>query len=238
MALFEERYWGSAYPGDLRTLSDTSKLHYLSAVLSNAVKLERGSVWIKTHDAKEMQGISLQPQSLTKAAAYVVRDPRDVAPSFAAYKGCSIDEAIEQMNKEHYLTKRGSHGYQFGWEYLSTWSGHVKSWIVGHPNTMVVKYEDLHQDAACILGTLADLFEAKGVVSVEQAVEMCEFAKMQKQEQENGFPEGEQKSGLFFRSGKVGGYKDVLTDEQIERIESDHGEVMKLLGYEIGVQCG
>lgn len=238
--LFEERYWGSAYPGDLRTLSDMSKLHYLSAVLCNAVKLERGDVWVKTHDSRTMQGISLQPQSLTKASVYVVRDPRDVAPSYAAYKNCTIDEAIDHMSKEHYLTKRSSHGYQFAWEYLNTWSGHVKSWMGEkcHQNTMIVKYEELHEDAAYILETLADLFEAKGVVSIEDAVGMCEFEKMKKQEQEHGFYESEHQSESFFRVGKVGGWKEVLNDQQVERIETAHGEVMELLDYEIGVRHG
>jgi hypothetical protein len=35
----------------------------------------------------------------------------------------------------------------------------------------------------------------------------------------------------FFRKGEIGSWRDVLTEEQISRIISDHGEVMRRFGY-------
>ena len=54
---------------------------------------------------------------------------------------------------------------------------------------------------------------------------------MQKQEAESGFVENSDNQDKFFRKGGSGHYKDVLTFDQIARIEKDHEKIMRRHGY-------
>ena len=60
-----------------------------------------GLVFVKTHNAfvKHLGTPTIEP-SVTAGAIYIVRNPLDVAISFAAFKGGDIDEAIETMTAQ------------------------------------------------------------------------------------------------------------------------------------------
>ena len=50
-------------------------------------------------------------------------------------------------------------------------------------------------------------------------------------EDELGFRERSEKSKRFFRQGKTGGWRDVLTRQQVERIVAAHEPQMRRFGY-------
>lgn len=50
-------------------------------------------------------------------------------------------------------------------------------------------------------------------------------------EEENGFREKMQQCETFFWKGKIGNYKDYLTEEQISRIVEYNFDTMKAFGY-------
>lgn len=52
-----------------------------------------------------------------------------------------------------------------------------------------------------------------------------------RQEARNGFEERSQKAERFFRKGKAGGWRDVLSDAQVQQIIADHGEALEHFGY-------
>ena len=66
---------------------------------------------------------------------------------------------------------------------------------------------------------------------VKSAIELTKFEKLKAQEDDKGFSEKAKNSERFFRKGKVGGYKEELTENQIESILDHHGEMMERLGY-------
>jgi hypothetical protein len=67
---------------------------------------------------------------------------------------------------------------------------------------------------------------------LKKAIEYSSFARLQAQEEEKGFRERPpHASQNFFREGRAGQWKEVLTTAQIDRIVRDHGEQMQRFGY-------
>ena len=59
----------------------------------------RKDLWIKAHDACHMlpDGTPLFPATATKTACYLMRNPLDVAVSFASHNGATLDKTIDGM---------------------------------------------------------------------------------------------------------------------------------------------
>lgn len=66
---------------------------------------------------------------------------------------------------------------------------------------------------------------------IARAIRFSSFERLQKQESEQGFIERPEQSDAFFRGGKSGAWRDVLTPEQVSRIVSAHREQMVRFGY-------
>ena len=168
-------------------------------------------------------------------ALYVVRNPLDVAASWAPFFNVSLDRAVETMGDEDFvLNKSGPTFRTIMPEPLLSWSGHVRSWIdrPGVP-VHVLRYEDLKSDTA---GAFAAALSFIGVEPdperVEASVEASRFERMQAKEAEEGFREhARMATAPFFRKGKTGGWRTELTSAQARQIVADHREVMERLGY-------
>lgn len=233
---------------DLIVQGDNSLSHYQSASAVPITLLDnREKVWlrmaallnhshthkyrpryIKTHHANaEIHNVRLIPPSMTRSAVYIVRDPRDVAVSFSRHTGKSVDDIITDMaNEKHSIggaEKEIPH-------ILTSWSYHVKSWGSEELNATLIKYEDMKADPVLALEML---LVAGGVIPnrerAKKAAAACELAKLQAQEETAGFIEASKKAGAFFGQGK--GWKNELTPQQAGRIERDHGEIMREVGY-------
>ncbi|WP_417452309.1 sulfotransferase domain-containing protein [Kiloniella sp.] len=196
-----------------------------------AVEVNKRVVLLKTHNfLGEFLNKPLCSMHSTAAAVYIVRDPRDVAVSGADHFGVSIDETIELMSK---TGARSEADENLVYEIYNSWSNHVKSWTqVKHKNLIVLKYEDMLADPHTVLGGFAKkLGITKDQERIKRAVEFSSFKQLQALEAERGFIERSHKSEKFFRSGKAGGWREVLTDKQRYRIEKDHKVQMKRFGY-------
>jgi len=233
--------WQAASAAPIHYLKFTDRMDYYTAALKNSLFLKNGQdIRLKTHDANaEPHGRQTVPKHITKGGVYIVRDPRDVACSYADYKGCTIDEAIEAMNDDTHAIGSGD---TYAWSFLGNWSNHVMSWAGDSSPQFVhcVKYEDLQEKPYETFGGIIKglgLVE-RGEAAIRKAVQEVEFSKLKQREQKEGFSESEHKGDRFFRKGKIGSWREELTQEQAERIEEDHSEVMNKLGYEVGVKCG
>lgn len=228
--------WQSSAAPPVHYLTFDDRLDYLPAALKNTLYLANGSdVRLKTHDANaEVHGRSLIPKGVTKGGVYLVRDPRDVAISYAAYKGCSIDDAIEKMADEtHAIGPKDS----YSWHFLGKWSSHVMSWAseIAPKGVLCCRYEDMKTKPLVVFKAIIQAMglPLRGDKEVQAAIDEVEFSKLQNQESQNGFEESEHKTESFFRKGVAGGWKSVLSGTQVEKIEQDHGGIMKSLGYEL-----
>lgn len=160
-----------------------------------------------------------------------MRDPRDIAVSWAHFSGRTVDETIAFLAKPSQLSRRPTRASQTA-QHLSTWSGHALSWLGAEPAPLVLRYEDMLADPA---GALSKAARHVGLDAdpqvVARAVAATRFERLQAEEEEKGFEMGQMEGRNFFRRGEAGGWRDVLTAEQADRIVRDHGEAMERLGY-------
>lgn len=192
----------------------------------------RGLVFIKTHNGLFMdRGYSTINFSVTAGAIYVVRNPLDVAISYAHHSGLPINDAIERMADTSAETDGSDKGV---YEVHGSWSRHVWSWTRNpHRALYIMRYEDMLADPQKTFGAVArHLLLTSTRRQLTKAIERSSFARLREQEQASGFrerpPDADQS---FFREGRAGQWKEVLTSTQIDRIVRNHGEQMRRFGY-------
>ena len=194
--------------------------------------------FIKVHDAFETDesGLNIIPEDVTLCAVYIIRNPLDIVGSLANHSGSSIQEAFEMLNNhEHCLAKQNGNlnkNPQFR-QYVSDWSSHVKSWTQ-KPTfpVIVIRYEDMLINP---FETFSKAIEFIGLEAtpdqINTAILASSFDQLSCQESEEGFHEKSRKSKQFFRSGKMGVWKEELNHEQISALRKKHEEIMRLYNY-------
>jgi len=188
------------------------------------------------HDAWHIlpNGKSLIPGDVTCAVIYFIRNPLDVAVSFAHHLNAKVDKTIAIMNNPTYaFCDRDDRLHNQLRQRLFTWSGHVKSWVddSGLP-VMVIRYEDM---SSAPFETFSRAVSFAGLshtpAEIQSALDFASFERLKKQEEEKGFMEKSILSESFFRKGIVGDWQSVLSMEQVKQIVDVHGEVMRRFGY-------
>jgi len=193
--------------------------------------------FVKTHDAygltpggEPMMGGS----SAAAGAILIVRDPRDVAVSFAHHLSRNVDSVVARMADPRFALAAGSArcSHQFP-QLLTDWSGFNRSWLDQRDvPVLLVRYEDL---AAATAETLQRVLAFANCPTdcdaVRRAVAKSALPELQRQERARGFREAPPQCSAFFRRGLVGGWKDSLTQAQARRIEVEHQAMMERLGY-------
>lgn len=195
----------------------------------------RAPIVRKVHDAWTLTGAGepLFPPALTLAAIYIVRDPRDVAVSFAHFSEQDLDWTIAEMGRpDRALTAGARRGGPQLRERLLTWSGHVRSWLDAPVKPLLLRYEDMlaHPEAA-LAQAARHLGRDAPADAVARAAAATRFKALQATEERDGFAERPTTARRFFRSGIAGGWREALSVAQAARIEADHGEMMAELGY-------
>ena len=157
----------------------------------------------------------------------LVRDPRDVALSYAAHYGRDIDSAIEKLfdekNSINEQTQPGS------FEFISSWELNFLSWQEAAFPKLVIRYEDLLVSPEQKLDSIFDFLKLNPKMSTAQIIEKTSFRSLASMEAKNGFKEASSHS-KFFRVGKEGQWSN-LTKMQQEKIEEQFSKTMKSLGY-------
>lgn len=191
----------------------------------------------KTHDAYSFldkeQTQPLFPASATAGALLIVRNPLDVAVSFAHHCQCSIDQIIEYMNQADYSfcgnTKK-LHNQMRQW--LWSWSTFNRSWMQAEVPKMVVRYEDMKTAPVETFTKIATFLHfPDDETAVAEAVEKCRIENLQSQEQANPFRERPAKAKSFFRKGIIGDWQNKLTEQQVGQIIEAHYDLMLELNY-------
>lgn len=192
--------------------------------------------YYKIHDAYTFTaaGEPLVSREATLGALYILRNPLDIAPSYANHNDSSLDETIAYMSDyRHTLCKSRKRLFGQTRQKLLSWSEHVLSWVdVPALNCQVLRYEDMLMDpVAAFTGAVRFLGLPDDPVRIEKAIRFSDFQELAGQEAERGFYERPPRAERFFRHGKSGSWRNRLSPEQIARIVADHGEVMRRFGY-------
>lgn len=191
--------------------------------------------YLKIHDAYLSHGQPIIPTQNCAGIIYFIRNPLDVAISFAHHLNFSIDQAIEIMGEKHFTFFEGSQRATPQVRQLfSSWSMHVKSWTVDCDlDILLLRYEDMSTDSlAAFSQALRYLKLFFPEDEIKKALACSQFEKLQKEEKRIGFQErSAAQPGLFFRKGIVGDWEQTLSKSQINKIIRDHAEVMQMHGY-------
>lgn len=214
-------------------LTEEEIARYRPRVFRCLAATSMSTVFLKTHDAYTILpgGEPLIPTDVSIGAIYIVRNPLDVAISFAHHSGATLDRVITVMAEDHAFT------YDPPTRNLSqrllSWNGHVLSWVDDTPFPVhVVRYEDmLDQPLETFRGIASFCRLPCDSARVARAVRHSSFDRLRGQERASGFIERPQSASMFFREGKANVWRDVLSPSQVDRILGDHGAVMRRFGY-------
>jgi hypothetical protein len=190
-----------------------------------------GLIFVKTHHALAVdRGHPTINFSVTAGAVYIVRNPLDVAVSYAHHLAGSIDQAIDLVNTKNAETAVSDKQV---YELYGSWSQHALSWTrKPHRAIYVMRYEDMLAEPHKTFGGLArHLLFTPTEEQLGDAIARSSFDRLREQEEQEGFLERPEGAKRFFREGRTGQWKDVLTPQQIRRIVDANHEQMQRFGY-------
>ncbi|MDD5727381.1 MAG: sulfotransferase domain-containing protein [Victivallales bacterium] len=191
--------------------------------------------YFKIHDAftRNAAGEWIFPPELTWKVIYLVRNPLDVAVSYANHNTSSLEKAIEYLcDSSHCLASNIKSGNNQIRQKLLTWQEHVKSWLESPNKVCVLRYEDMKQIPLETFRRAVDFLELKKTDDeILAALDKCRIEKLQQQEKENSFKEKPWKCDSFFRKGIVGDWREHFSPGQAERLIGCNYETMLELGY-------
>jgi hypothetical protein len=166
-------------------------------------------------------------------AIYLVRDVRDVVISefyFWQRKGVIKD------NFDSYF-----HNFLYGRvNPFGQWGPHIISWLDSQEKksgeVFVLRFEDLRKDPE---GVLRDILRFLNVPrdpeTIRQAIANNTLDRMR--EKENQAPKtifrANRMDIRFIRKGSIGGWQEMLSQDQVQQIEKRYGQILIRLGYSI-----
>jgi aryl sulfotransferase len=207
-----------------------------AAALRLRARQPRAPRFAKVHDCYRWASDDqpLFPADLTEAAIYIIRNPLDVVVSFAHHTGRTMQETIDDLCSQAFALASAS-----DWlpeqlpQHVGSWSHHVRSWLddSGLP-VEVFRYEDLLSDPAASFARLVVASKLPlDAARLAAAIEHSRFDQLRAQEEQSGFRERPVRAQRFFRSGRTGAWRAVLSPSQIEQVIAAHGETMRRFGY-------
>ncbi len=190
------------------------------------------TVIVKTHNALVIdRGTPMISEAHTAGAIYILRNPLDVAVSYAAHYGLSLDEAVAAMNRPNNQSK--SNEPKFVYEFHGSWSENVESWTGRDSKAIhVVRYEDMRADPEATFGGIIRFLGLPANADrLQRSIANSAFEVLQAQEREAGFRERGLKSDRFFRGGRSGEGRERLSPALIDLLVQHHETQMRRFGY-------
>ena len=150
-------------------------------------KRSSGTLLVKTHSAlTRIGGHPSHAVDVTGGAIYLVRDPRDVALSYADHLGVDVDRAIEIMATEHAHTDlAASHVTEFP----GSRTQNVATWTAqGNDRVHVVRYEDLLAEPDTHFGAIVGFLGLEPEpAEFRQALDNTSFCRLSRPGKDIGF---------------------------------------------------
>ena len=188
-------------------------------------------VLVKTHFAMaNAGGVDTITRKVTHGAICVVRNPWDVAMSYADHYGTSIADAVTALAQPSLTVRANDTNIR---QYLGSWSDHVSSWhSVAWLKRLTIRYEDMTSKPT---EAFAQVVRFMGLPldreRLGRAITFSSFRMLQEQEVRDGFAEKSQHAERFFRSGQAGGWRREMPPDLAHKIARDHAQVLRALEY-------
>ena len=190
------------------------------------------TVFVKTHNlVGEAEGTALITPAATAGAIYILRNPLDLAVSYAHHYRVSLDRAVEILCTPDAVLPGTARALPY---YLGSWSQHVTSWCQAPGLTpLVLRYEDLLATPEEGFGAVVRFLNLPDEPArLAKAIRFSAFDELAGQEQTDTFDEQPQGADVaFFRTGKAGVWRAALNPEQVARVVAAHRTVMERFGY-------
>ena len=193
--------------------------------------------YLKTHNAMcTINKHKFTNVENTLGAIYIVRDPRDVLVSYSYFLNRSIDEILKKMTSNDSYEGAELKNKFYKKSLLGSWSSHYNSWKkLDGVKTILVKYEEMienpHSTFLKVLIYLKNLTNIKiDEKKINDTIKQTSFENLKNLELKEGY-KGNLSPNPFFRSGKVGQWREKLTKEQCQKIEITFKNEMTELGY-------
>ena len=201
-----------------------------------------GTIFLKTHNALcTIDNNPFTNKNNTRAAIYVVRDPRNVITSLSHHYNMNIEESFNFLtdSKINLVNKKLDSSVVTP---LGDWSNHYQSWRKHKfAPLLIVKYEDLIIDVKktflSILNFLKNFMDIKIEENkVLRTIESCSFDRLSKNEEIEGFNEAvyyknNDKKLKFFYLGKKNNWRNLLDPVIEKKVRKAFKGSMKELGY-------
>jgi hypothetical protein len=190
-----------------------------------------GPIFLKTHNvaARFDSGPFPDPGS-TAGAIYILRDPRDVALSYAHHYKMTPGLAVVALcTSSAFNIKQEALGLT---ELLMSWGEHVQGWTsLKSCPLLVLRYEDLLSEPAAGVRAIATFLDKPlAADQVAEIVAATSFQALQGQEKTCGFNESVRSDG-FFRTGTAGQWRATPDQSVFAPLLNKHARIMKKHGY-------
>ena len=225
----------------LKTLSK----YWLKLQTKENIKINNGFGFIKSHSCYvSIFNNWFTNLNNTAGYIYIVRDPRDVAISWAKHANLSYDDSINFMLNfesciEWAYTKSELPDSIKPKVFVSSWDEHVLSWTSNdlHVPKLILKYEDLVYQKIDTINIIIKFFEENFNINlnvnnkkIDNIIKSTSFQSLKIEEKKLGFKEAV--SGVFFREGKNNQWKRELNLQQIRKLENKFRDFMNKFGYD------
>ena len=201
------------------------------------LKLTSGNfTFFKNHSSNlKYHNYDFTDEITTLGSIYVIRDPRDVAVSFANHAGVSYDKIIERMTNINEITSSDNI-----MSLQSSWDNHVNSWTKFKTHSLLLKYEDMIENNHKVLEKMIKFFSTNlkipldhKIKIINSVVKSTSFAKLKDMETKEGFEESmkQKDKPFFFRKGETNQWKNILSLGQVKKIEQSFNKTMIQFGY-------
>ena len=230
----------------LKDFTDIKKISDHWSAAQDRINLFNNDItFLKTHSALcTFENNPFTNKRNTKAAIYIVRDPRNVITSLSHHNSLSILDALDFLTDSNQISVKNEWGgKEFGIAtVLGSWADHLKSWRnLNFAPILIVRYEDLINDIKktfmSILNFLNNLMEIKiDEKKIINTIDSCSFDVLSNKEKNEGFIESvthkESKKRLkFFNLGKKNNWKNLLDSEIQKKIKEEFYKEMEELNY-------
>ena len=219
----DPRPWSLWTPGEVARARPAAQAAF--------ARRHRRVVFCKTHLAVlRSRGQTTINMDVTAGAIYIVRNPLDIAPSYADHQGVPLDVAVDLMNLDNHETPSTSSHVS---ELLGSWSQNVETWTRrALPGLHVMRYEDMLASPVATFSDLAAFLKLNvGRRRIKEAVRTTSFGNLRRQEDEKGFGERSAPQKRFFRQGRAGTWRTELSAGQVREIASRNEAMMRKFDY-------
>ena len=207
------------------------------------LNLDNKIKFIKTHFLNCKVGqFNFTDQTNTLGTIHIVRDPRNIISSLKNhYDLNSYRDACEFLfNNQKWLIEKKNIELVHAPTFLSSWDAHYNMWKQSKKNYLLIKYENLTNNAFHEFKKIKDYLENIMSIKINQekfenAIKSTSFDNLKSMENQNEFFENvkgkSNKTVTFFKFGNKNKWENLLDKNLADNIVKKFQNEMKELGY-------